>query len=155
SPRPPGIGRGVAVTDRGTGGGEGTTEITLKPDGTAVIGTPIFDQGTGTYATLMQVTAEELDVPYDSISIDVWDSGAVEFDSGIAGSRGTRVNTAACFLAAEEVKKALIGVAARYFGCSEDVLSFADGHVRRTGLEESIPWPDLLAQVGQEVKGRG
>ncbi len=155
SDRPRGIGRGVSFTDRGTGGGEGTTEITLKPDGTALIGTPIFDQGTGTYATLMQVTAEELSVPYERVSIDVWNSDAVPFDSGIAGARGTRVNTAACFLATEEVKKRLIEIAGKHYGCPEDVLSYHDGNILRTDLEETLSWQDLLMATGYEVTGRG
>ena len=52
TPKAPDVGRGVAVGDRGTGAGEGTAQVTLRPDGKVVIGTPIFDQGTGIYTTL-------------------------------------------------------------------------------------------------------
>lgn len=154
-PKAKGIGRGVSFTDRGTGGGEGTTAVTLKPDGTVVIGTPIFDQGTGTYATLMQVTSEELDVPVERLSLDVWNSDAVEFDSGIAGARGTRVNTAACFLATEDAKKRLVELAARHFGAPESVFSVHGGEIRRTDLEETMTWQALLEATGEEVSGRG
>ena len=50
----------------------------------------------------MQVTSEELSVPLERISIEVWNTDEVQFDSGIAGTRATRVNTAACWHAAEE-----------------------------------------------------
>jgi xanthine dehydrogenase molybdenum-binding subunit len=103
----------------------------------------------------MQVTEEELAVPYDKISLDVWNSDALEFDSGIAGSRGTRVNTASCYMATEEVRKRLIEIAARHWGCPEDVLSVHRGEIRRTDLEETISWQDLLAATGEEVTGRG
>jgi carbon-monoxide dehydrogenase large subunit len=155
SPRPRGIGRGLAFADRGTGGGEGTTDITLKPDGSAVIGTPIFDQGTGTYTTLIQIAAEELNIPIDKVSIEVWDTDALKFDSGIAGSRGTRVNTASCYLATEETKRALLDLAARLWGCPEDVLTFAEGQVKRSDIEESTAWPEVLAQAGESITGRG
>jgi len=153
--RPKGIGRGIAFADRGTGGGEGTTDITLKPDGTAVIGTPIFDQGTGTYTTLIQIAAEELNIPIDKVSVEVWDTDKLKFDSGIAGSRGTRVNTASCFLATEETKKALLDLASRLWGCPEDVLSFNDGQIQRRDIEESASWPEVLSQAGESITGRG
>ena len=150
-----GIGRGVAFADRGSGGGEGTTDITLKPDGTAVIGTPIFDQGTGTYTTLMQVTSEELGVPLDRISVDIWDTDALKFDSGVAGSRATRVNTVSCFLATEEVRRLLGALVTRELGWPADRLSFAGNEIRRTDIEEAITWQELLQRTGQTVTGRG
>ncbi|HWC29878.1 MAG TPA: molybdopterin cofactor-binding domain-containing protein, partial [Dehalococcoidia bacterium] len=155
TPKGANIGRGVAFADRGSGGGEGTTDITLKPDGTAVIGTPIFDQGTGTYTTLMQVTSEELGVPLDRISVEVWDTDALKFDSGVAGSRATRVNTVACFLATEEVRRLLGELATRELGWPADRLSFAGNEIRRTDIEETVTWQELLQKAGESVKGRG
>jgi CO/xanthine dehydrogenase Mo-binding subunit len=154
-PKAPGIGRGVAIADRGTGGGEGTSEITLKPDGSVIIGTPIFDQGTGTYTTLIQIAAEELSAPIERIDVEIWNTDAIEFDSGVAGSRATRVNTAACYQATEETKRALIALAARHLRWPEESISFADGAVRSTEIEESLSWQDLLAQTEESVSGRG
>ena len=75
-PKPPYVGRGIAVGDRPTGGGEATVAITLQPDGSVILGTPIFDQGTGTYTTLFQVVAEELKVPLEHIQLDIWNTDA-------------------------------------------------------------------------------
>ncbi len=151
SPRPP----GVAFADRGSGGGEGTTDITLKPDGTAVIGTPIFDQGSGTYTTLMQVTSEELGVPLDQISVEIWDTDKLDFDSGVAGSRASRVNTVSCFLATEEVRRLLGELAVSELGWPAESLSFAGDEVRRTDIEEAMTWQELLQRTVKEVTGRG
>ena len=46
-PKPPLLGRGVAISNRGQGGGQATVQVTLRPDGSLLLGTPIFDQGTG------------------------------------------------------------------------------------------------------------
>ena len=62
-------------------------------DGRVILGTPIFDQGTDTYTTLRQVVAEELQIEPAHIEIEVWDTDAIPFDSGVAGSRATRINT--------------------------------------------------------------
>ena len=99
--KPPNVGRGVAVGERGTGAGEGTVEILLQPDGRAIIGTPMFDQGTGTYTTIAQVAGEELGIPPEHFELQVWDTDELESDSGLTGSRGTHVNTLAAYEAAQ------------------------------------------------------
>jgi CO/xanthine dehydrogenase Mo-binding subunit len=87
------VGRGIAIGERTPGGGEATAAITLRPDGSVILGTPIFDQGTGTYTALCQVVAEELQMPPEHIQLDIWNTDAIPFDSGVAGTRATRINT--------------------------------------------------------------
>jgi CO/xanthine dehydrogenase Mo-binding subunit len=154
-PKPPHVGRGVAVGERGTGGGEGTAEITLHPDGSVVLGTPIFDQGTGQHTTLAQVVGEELGVPLARIAVQVWNTDVVPSDAGLAGSHGTLINTSAAHEAAQEVKRALLRLAAGQLGCPADALVFSRGDIRRRDADESITWSDLLQRAGQAVSGRG
>ncbi|MGH2588030.1 MAG: xanthine dehydrogenase family protein molybdopterin-binding subunit [Dehalococcoidia bacterium] len=154
SDKAPFIGRGVAVADRSQGGGPATASITLKPDGSVVVGTPLFDQGTGAYTTLVQVTAEELQVPLDQIAIEVWNTDSVQFDSGIAGSVQSRVSSTIAFQAAEETKKALIGFVARQLGWPEAHLSVRGHEIWRTDIEERVDWHDLLRETGTTITGR-
>ena len=153
-PKPANVGRGLAIGDRATGGGEGTAEITLRPDGSVVVGTPIFDQGTGTYTTMVQVAAEELQVDPAGVEVEIWDSDGVPFDSGVAGSRSTRVQSIATYEAAQEAKQELLALAARHLGWPQDKLVFSAGEVRRTDLEEAIRWQDLLARSNETVTRR-
>jgi CO/xanthine dehydrogenase Mo-binding subunit len=153
-PKAPYVGRGVAIGDRGTGGGEGTVEVTLNPDGTMVLGTPIFDQGSGTYTLLAQVVAEELGVPVEKLDINVWDTDVVPSDSGLAGSHGTRINSIAGHAAAQEAKSELFRLAVRYLGWPADRLVLRGNEVRRTDLEEAIPWPELLRRSGETISVR-
>jgi carbon-monoxide dehydrogenase large subunit len=97
-PKPPGVGRGIAIGDRPAGGGQATAAVTLHPDGSVILGTPIFDQGTGTYTTLCQVVAEELHIAPERIQVEIWNTDAIPFDSGVAGSRATRINNPSCSL---------------------------------------------------------
>jgi xanthine dehydrogenase molybdenum-binding subunit len=153
-PKPQYVGRGIAIGDRATGGGEGTAEITLRPDGSVHLGTPIFDQGTGTYTTLVQVVGEELKVDPPSVEIEIWNTDVLESDSGVAGSRSTRVNTIAAYEAAQDVKRQLLRLAANRLGWPEDRLVFSDGEVRRTDLEEAVRWQELLSRSGETVSAR-
>ena len=107
SPKRANVGRGVAMGYRGPGGGNTSVKIALNPDGSVVIHTGLFEQGTGTYTTMRQIAAEELSCDPDEIRIDVHDTDSgVPFDSGIGGSRGTRVASGAAFQAACEARKA-------------------------------------------------
>jgi CO/xanthine dehydrogenase Mo-binding subunit len=153
-PKPALVGRGMAIGDRPSGGGEVTASVTLEPDGRVSIGTPIFDQGTDTYATLCEVVAEELQVPIDQIEIDIWNTDTIPFDSGVAGSRATRINTMVAYEAVQEVKRELLRLAARRFECAEETLAFAGAQICRTDLDESMPWTELVSGAGESVTGR-
>ena len=54
-PKAKNVGRGVAMGYRGPGGGNTAMRISLNPDGSIVIHTGLFEQGTGTYTTLRQI----------------------------------------------------------------------------------------------------
>ena len=126
----------------------------MKSNGSVILGTPIFDQGTGTYTTLCQVVAEELQVPLERIQVEVWDTDEIPFDSGVAGSRATRINTIVAYEAAQETKRELFRLAARALGWPEDCLTLAGDEIRRTDQEAAIPWTALLARTGESVTGR-
>jgi xanthine dehydrogenase molybdenum-binding subunit len=148
------VGRGAAMGDRAAGGGQGNAAVTLRPDGTVLLSTPIFDQGTGTYTTLCQVVAEELQVPLDVVDYEVVDTDAVTFDSGIGGSRGTRVNTAVAYEAAQDAKRELFALASERMGWPADRLVLRDGELRRTDLEEAMSWSEMLQRFDTSVTGR-
>jgi len=153
-PKPPGVGRGIAIGDRPTGGGQATAAITLRPDGSVILGTPIFDQGTGTYTTLCQVVAEELRVPPERVQVEIWNTDAIPFDSGVAGSRATRINTIVAYEAAQETRRELLRLAARELDWPEEMLALAGDEIRYTDREEALRWTDLLARTGASVTGR-
>jgi CO/xanthine dehydrogenase Mo-binding subunit len=154
-PKPQYVGRGVAMCERAPGGGVGTLAVTLEEDGTIVLGTPIFDQGTGTYATLRQVVAEEMGVTPERVRVEYWNTGSVPYDSGIGGMRATRVNTLVAYQAAQDTKDGLLTLASEHLGWPADRLVLRGEEIRRTDQEEAIRWTELLSQAGKTVTGRG
>jgi CO/xanthine dehydrogenase Mo-binding subunit len=154
SEKAPNVGRGVAIGERGTGAGEGTVEILLQPDGRAILGTPMFDQGTGTYTTIAQVAGEELGIAPERFEIQVWDTDELESDSGLAGSRGTHVNTLAAYEAAQQARSDLVQLAAEFLGWPADGVTFSGGKAHRGDAGEDVSWEDLLARAGQPVRAR-
>ena len=88
TPKAPNVGRGIAMGERPPAGGESHAAVTLNPDGSVMVHTSIFEPGTGTYTILRQIVAEELQVPLQSIQVQVWDTDGVPFDTGVGGSQG-------------------------------------------------------------------
>ena len=154
SPKRANIGRGVAMAYRGPGGGNTSVKISLNPDGSIIIHTGLFEQGTGTYTTMRQIVAEELSCDPDEIRIDVHDTDSgVPFDSGIGGSRGTRVASGAAFQAASEAREKLLALAAKLLQWPHADIELAGNllvHKRSNSRER---WADLLKQVGRSVIG--
>lgn len=153
--KPPHVGRGMAIGDHGVGGGVGNAGVTIHPDGSVTLGTAIFDQGSGTYTALAQVVAEELGVPVERIRLEIWDTDGTggEDDSGIGGSRATRVNTVAAHAAAQDARAGLVRALAAQLGAGEGDLVMS-GALVVTPDGEAQPWADVLAETGQTIIGR-
>ncbi|HLG12472.1 MAG TPA: xanthine dehydrogenase family protein molybdopterin-binding subunit [Dehalococcoidia bacterium] len=151
APKPKNVGRGVAIGERPPGGGIGNGSITFNQDGSVSLGTPIFDQGSGTYTIMIQMAAEELGLPMDRIKLDIWNTDAVPFDSGVAGSWAARVNSAVVHEAAQAARQELIAFAARRLEWPADSIELIGDTLRSTTLNESVQWKDILSEANQAV----
>jgi xanthine dehydrogenase molybdenum-binding subunit len=151
----PNIGRGIAMGERPPAGGESHAAVTFNPDGSVMVHTSIFEPGTGTYTVLRQIVAEELHLPVSRIRVQVWDTDGVPFDTGVGGSRVTRVAGQAAYQAAREASRALRRVAADLLDWPEDSMTLRGAEVIHQETGESHPWAALLQRWGQPVVGRG
>ena len=155
TPKAPNVGRGIAMGERPPAGGESHAAVTLNPDGSVLVHTSIFEPGTGTYTILRQIVAEELQVPLQSIQVQVWDTDGVPFDTGVGGSRVTRVAGQAAYQAAREAAREVCIAAAELLAWPEEALTLRGADVIRQDTGESHPWAALLQRWGEPVVGRG
>jgi CO/xanthine dehydrogenase Mo-binding subunit len=155
TPKPPHIGRGIALGERPPAGGESHAAVTLNLDGSVVVHTSIFEPGTGTYTILRQIVAEQLQLPLSTIGVQVWDTDGVPFDTGVGGSRVTRVAGQAAYLAAGEASRAVRKVAADLLDWPEESIALRGAEVIHQETDESHQWAALLRRWGQPVVGRG
>jgi len=151
----PNVGRGVAVSDRPTAGGESHASVTLNPDGTVVVHTAIFEPGTGTYTLLRQIVGEEFNLPVDAIEVQVWDTDGVPFDTGVGGSRVTRVAGLAAQQAARAASSELISIGADLLGWPEEHMSMQGLQIVRQDNGDQQPWSGLLMRLGRPIVGDG
>jgi xanthine dehydrogenase molybdenum-binding subunit len=149
------IGRGIAIGERPAAGGESHAAVTLNPDGSVIVHTSIFEPGTGTYTILRQIVAEELHLPLNSIQVQVWDTDGVPFDTGVGGSRVTRVAGQAAYRAAQEACREVLRVAADLLDWPEESVTLRGAEVIHQETGESRLWVELLQRWGNPVVGRG
>jgi CO/xanthine dehydrogenase Mo-binding subunit len=154
TPKPANVGRGIAINERTTAGGESHAAVTLNPDGSVVVNTSIFEPGTGTYTVLRKIVGEVLSRPPESIGVEVWDTDAVEFDTGVGGSRVTRVAGLAAQQAAGEAAQELLRTAADLLAWPEEAMTLQDEHIVRRDTGKQHPWADILRRLGRTVEGR-
>ena len=148
------IGRGIAMGYRGPGGGTTSLKVELGADGSITIHTSFFEQGTGTYTTLRQIVAEEFGCAPDVIQIKTLDTDAgVSSDTGLGGSRGTRVASGAAFQAARAAKEQALGLAETMLGWTKSDTVLSGKKIVNRKTKKQQPWGELLAQAGRSITG--
>ena len=154
SPKPANVGRGIAMHHRAPGGGESVIDVTMSPDGSVTVGTPVFEQGTGAHTVMRQFVAEELGLPPKQVRIVVVDTDATPFDSGLGASRVTRIASGSAFEAVEAAKEELVHLAAELLGWPQEQLSVVGEDVVHAGTGEHERWADLLGRVNRTITKR-
>ncbi len=149
-------GRGIAVGERSQGGGQTQASVTLNVDGSVVVHTSVFEQGSGSYTVMQQIVADELGLPAERVTVRVWDTSASPgFDNGIGGSRVTRMAGKCVHEATQAVKAEAYKLTAELLGWPEDRLRVQGDDIVRTDTGESAPWAGVLARTGAPVTGYG
>jgi CO/xanthine dehydrogenase Mo-binding subunit len=150
-PKPVNVGRGIAIGYRGPGTGESSISVAMRPDGTVLVSTPVFEPGTGTYTTLRLVIAEVLSISTERIEIVVVPTDQSTFDSGIGGSRGTRITTTSAHDAATQVRDELLDLAASLLEWPRDEISIDGDDLVRQSTGDRRRWGDVLTEADRSV----
>lgn len=149
------IGLGLATGERSQAGGETHASVTLNDDGSAIVHTTVFEQGTGSYTVFQQLAADGLGLPLDQVTVEVWDTDSAPFDSGIGGARVTRMGSIAIHDAVEHTKDELFKLTAELLGWPDDKLAVSGYRVTRTDTGESEDWRTIIGRTGDPVVGHG
>lgn len=104
--------------------------IRVAPDGGITVFTGKAELGQGLKTALLQIAAEELEVPAGRISLVTADTGRTPNEGFTAGSHSMQDSGTAILNAASQVRQLLRQAAAAQLGVAVDTLSVADGTVR-------------------------
>jgi CO/xanthine dehydrogenase Mo-binding subunit len=126
APRPPGIGRGVALLEFSTSPGIYAGILRLTRDGQVTIQTPIVEQGAGMLTVFRRIVAEELGVPMRQVDVEQ-SLEDIEDDRGVGGSRTTRLVGKLLIELSRRVQARLGELVAAEFGTSTADVGRAPG----------------------------
>ena len=127
------------------GGFATSSVVELNMDGTAVVSTGAMDMGQGLRTVMAQITAEELGLRPDDVTVIIGDTDSTPFDVGIFGDRGTHTTGLAVNLAARDAKSQLLELAAEQMKADVADLEVRDKKIFVKGLPDRfIHFHDVL-----------
>ncbi|MGB6939321.1 MAG: xanthine dehydrogenase family protein molybdopterin-binding subunit [Xanthobacteraceae bacterium] len=137
-----GMGIGCFVEKSGLGPYE-YTRVEIDASGEVVIYTGACDLGQGVETVLSQVVADALPVNIERVRVVHGDTAVIPYGLGSFASRGTVLACNAAVVAAEEVRKKLIQLAAVALQAEEKQLSFGQNKVVNEETDASVSFTDL------------
>jgi CO/xanthine dehydrogenase Mo-binding subunit len=84
------IGRGCAIADWVSKGGESYAIIKIDEHGNVTLSSAVTDTGPGVFTMMRQIVGEELSVPLDAIAVEMLDSNKVVKDTGVRAAAAAR-----------------------------------------------------------------
>jgi CO/xanthine dehydrogenase Mo-binding subunit len=156
TPKPPYVGRGLALSERGVGGGESHVEVELRDDGRVFVHTGAPDTGAGVYTILRQVVAEAMGLDPEAVDVGASDTGRAPFDPGAGGSKTTHITGQAAVEGARQLRARIAERAAAQLGCQPEEVTLADGAARVNGRAIDLASLARQAQAeGEPLRARG
>jgi CO/xanthine dehydrogenase Mo-binding subunit len=159
-PQRPGCGKGISCSMRDGGGAYKLASAAVKmcTDGSVILFTGTVEMGQGAHTALCQIVAEELTVPLERIVIAQLDTDVTPYDAGTNASSSTVVMGLCVQRAARDLKRRLLGRAAKKLRCRAEDLTIREGKVH-VGESPGLSFAELLSDWfgsrGGEIVGRG
>ena len=153
--KPKNTGRGVAVAQWVSKGGETYAYVKIAADGGVTLSAVVMDVGSGAYTVMRQVVAEELIVPLEAVKVESLDTTKVLKDTGVRGSSSTRVHGSAAYLAAAKAKEIILGAAAEAMGARPDEMVLHGGAVIHARAERRMTFAEIVEAKGEAIVAEG
>jgi carbon-monoxide dehydrogenase large subunit len=154
-PKKKNVGRGCAIADWVSKGGESYAVIKIAEDGSVTLASAVTDTGPGVFTMMRQIVGEELKVPLDSIAVEMLDSNRVVKDTGVRGSSSTRVHGGSALDAARRAREVILTVAAQAMNAKPDELLLFDGGVTHGRAERRLTYGEIARAHGGPIVVEG
>ncbi len=131
--------------------------LRFNQDGSVHVLTGAVEMGQGSRTALSQITAHELGIPVESVTVAAIDTDVVPWEGGTASSRTTFAVGGSIMKAATDLKEQLRELAADQLEVSPDDLVIEGGKALVRGVPgRERPFGDLIAKAGRtDILGQG
>lgn len=124
---------------------QGNATVRMNDDGTAQLFTGTTGLGTGAHTALAQIVAEELGVRFQDVSVVHGDTDVVPWDIGAFASHTTYMGGRAAQMAAAEVRKQMLALAAEELECAVEDLEVRQGVISVKGSDRRMSVRDAIS----------
>src|SRR5262249_57915735 len=107
--------------------------VAMDTGGSVTVATGLQSTGMSHETTIAQLTADALGVPFESVRVVQGDTSATAYATGSYGSRTAVVSAGAVALAAGDVRRRLLDVAAAALEANSEDLDIAEGRISVRG----------------------
>jgi CO/xanthine dehydrogenase Mo-binding subunit len=119
--------------------------IAINADGTVSAFFGKMDMGQGLYVSIGQMVAEELDVPFERVTVLMADTRTSVNQGGASGSTGIQRGGVQMRAAAAEARRVLVEMAAEKLGLAAEALTVTDGAVHaKDNSSKKVSYADLI-----------
>jgi CO/xanthine dehydrogenase Mo-binding subunit len=150
----PNQGRGIAAGFWFNFGGQTCVSLNINIDGTVALALGTPDIG-GSRASMSQMAAEELGIPYDKVRAIIADTSSLGFNDITEGSRATFSSGLATIQAARDAIGKLCGRAAQIWGIPAEAVVWEKGHAKPSGANAGNFEPLSLADIAKTAANTG
>jgi carbon-monoxide dehydrogenase large subunit len=152
-PRLLGIGVSVYVEITAVGATSEWGSVEVQPDGRVIVLCGTTNYGQGHETTLAQIAAEELQVPYDMVSVVESDTAVVKRGDGSVGSRSMQLGGSAVHNAAGAVRAKAMRIASHLLEVSHEDLELKEGRFQVVGVPGSgVTWLDVAGAAADPAR---
>ncbi|HKY09302.1 MAG TPA: xanthine dehydrogenase family protein molybdopterin-binding subunit [Candidatus Binatia bacterium] len=148
-------GRGCAIADWISKGGESYALLTLDEEGTVTLASAVTDTGPGVFTMMRQIVGEELKVSLDAIQVEMLDSSRVVKDTGVRGSSSTRVHGSSALDAARKMRAEILKAAGKLLHAAPEDLILYDGGVTHGRAEQRMTYAEIVQANGAPLTAEG
>ena len=152
-PRLLGIGVSVYVEITAVGATSEWGSVEVQPDGRVIVLCGTTNYGQGHETTLAQIAAEELQVPYDMVSVVESDTAVVKRGDGSVGSRSMQLGGSAVHNAAGAVRAKAMRIASHLLEVGHEDLELKEGRFQVVGVPGSgVTWLDVAGAAADPAR---
>jgi len=154
SPKKPNVGRGLALIQWLALGGKCSVFLRIDEMGNVTICSAMLDQGSGAGTVLRQMVADELEVEWQSITLETLNTAVAPVDTGVGASRATRTYGNACYEAVVKAKQELLSTGARMLSADKSELTISNAGV--SSKKQRVSYAQIVKTKGSPlvVEGR-
>jgi CO/xanthine dehydrogenase Mo-binding subunit len=153
--KPRNVGRGCAIAQWQSKGGESYTYITIDDQGAVTLSTALADVGPGAYTIMRQIVSEELKIPLETVTVHVVDTAKIVKDTGVRGSSSTRVHGGATYDTSKRAKEEILRIASEQMGASPNELVLHEGGVTHARAERRMTFAEIVRANGSAIVAEG